>query len=150
MKYFITCVLFFITCDSLAQNKLLYEPPPPGKARIFFLIDLYHPRQRTIDLANRHVFINEQNILTLKTNQFTYIDLEPGTYKIAAQNSGKKLRIKTPITEVEAEAGKTYYFEIEEIWEGGLEVRLLVTKRKARELEFIIEERRTKFIHKQN
>jgi hypothetical protein len=150
MKYVITCLFFVIASDIWAQNKLLYEPPPHGKARIFFLIDLYHPRQRVIDLGNRHVFINGQRMLTLKTRQYAFIDVEPGIYKLAAQNNSKRVLSKTPVTELEAEADKIYYFEIEQIWEGGLEIKMWVTKRRAREIELIIEERRTRFVKTEN
>lgn len=146
MKYLAICLILLFAHQSFAQNRLLYETPPQGKARIFLLLDLYHPRQRTIDVTNHNIIINGNPVLKLKTKQYCFIDVEPGMYNLAAQRNGKKLRSGTPVTELEAEAGKIYYFEIEEIWEGGLSIRFNVSRRKARELELIIEERRTRFV----
>jgi hypothetical protein len=147
MKFLITILILNFAYCAGAQMKLLYQRPQPTKARVFFLYDREHPRERTYDPGFTPVFINEQLACRLKTRTYTFIDLQPGTYRLASQFGGKKYkaRNKQP-TELEAKAGEIYYFELVENWLSGLSFNMLVEKRRARELELIIEEKRTIFI----
>ncbi|MBX9785239.1 MAG: DUF2846 domain-containing protein [Chitinophagaceae bacterium] len=151
-KYRITAhFLLFVSLFSLsvcnAQNRRLYEQPPKDKARVFFLYDMEHPRTRTYDPGFTPIFINEQLACRLKTRTYTYIDIHPGNYQLASQFRGKKYKFRNAqTTELDAEAGKIYYFELVEKWLGGLSFRMDVERRRARELEEIIEQKRTIFI----
>jgi Protein of unknown function (DUF2846)/Outer membrane protein beta-barrel domain len=137
-------IIFLSTLFCTAQNRRLYEKPPPDKARVFFLYDMRHPRERTYDPSFTPVFINEQLACRLKVGTYTYIDIEPGDYRLASQFGGKKFKARnTSTTELEAEAGKIYYFELMDEWLGGLSFKRTVTRRRARELEEIIEQKRT-------
>ncbi len=142
-------LLFFLFLSSIcrAQNRRLYEQPPKDKARVFFLYDMEHPRTRTYDPGFTPVFINEQPACRLKVRTYTYVDIEPGNFQLAAQFGGKKYkpRAAQPV-ELEAEAGKIYYFELVEEWLGGLSFKMAIERRRARELEEIIEQKRTIFI----
>lgn len=141
------CFLVLFICKSFtgsAQNKLLYETPPANKARVFFLYDMEHPRTKTIDISSSPVFLNGQMICRLKTRTFTYVDIDTGHHQLAVQWTGKKYKPRqAEKTELEAEPGQTYYYELVEEWSGGFTVNLVLEKRKARELELIIEQKRT-------
>jgi hypothetical protein len=127
--------------------KLLYQRPQPTKARVFFLYDREHPRERTYDPGFTSFFINEQLACRLKTRTFTYVDIDPGNYRLAWQFGGKKYRSSNrPPIELEAEAGEIYYYELVEEMMGVLSFKVALEKRRARELEEIIEQKRTRFI----
>lgn len=151
MKHLITFVLFFITCDSLAQNKLLYEPPPSGKSRLFFLRDFYHPRARTIDLSKRPIFINEKLILLLKDKRYTYIDIEPGTFVLSTQPFGKKYNTaRAEKRVITAQEGSIYYFEVTDDLFDALSHTSFIVDRTARKFEIIINTKRTKHLKYSN
>lgn len=146
MKYLILCTLFFITCDSFSQNKLLYEPPPAGKARLFFLRDFYHQRARTVDLSKRPIFINEKLILLLKDKRYTYIDIEPGTYVLSTQPFGKEYnKARAEKRTITAQEGFIYYFEITDELDA-LSYTSFIVDRTARKFEIIINTKRTGYI----
>jgi len=149
----ITCTIILLTIFSFsltignAQNRRLYQQPPANKARVFFLYDMEHPRTRTYDPGFTPVFINEQLACRLKVRTYTYVDIEPGNYQLASQFGGTKYKPRNAKpTELEAEAGKIYYFELVEQWLGGLTFKMAIERRRSRELELIIEQKRTIFI----
>lgn len=151
MKHLITCVLLFIICDSLAQNKLLYEPPPSGKARLFFLRDFYHPRARTIDLSKRPIFINEKLTLLLKDKRYTYIDIEPSTYVLSTQPFGEKYNTaRAEKRVITAQEGFIYYFEITDELLDALSHTSFIVERTARKFEIIINTKRTRYLKYSN
>lgn len=128
-----------------AQDNPLYLKPPSGKARIVVLYDMYERWQRTIVLEKAPLFINGELKCRLNDGTYTYFDIAPGTYTLIADVSGKKLRKKLPVTELEAEEGMIYYFEMEGLFQGIIKMVVQVQKRKPRELEEIIERKRTRF-----
>lgn len=119
MKYVILLLLLF-PFPSFAQDNPFYMSPPAGKARIFVLYDPYERWQRNIFIGTTPVFVSKAPLfinglvkcrLTFRT--YTYFDIEPGTYKVAAQESGKKLGKKRPVLELYAEEGTIYYLDME-------------------------------------
>jgi hypothetical protein len=143
MKYVIF-YFFLFPLFSLSQDNPLYRKPPAGKARIIFLYDMYERWQRTIILAKAPVFVNNNLKCKIGDGTFTYLDVIPGYYFLAAEESGKRLRKHAPVTELEAEEGRIYYFELEgrqEVLKGFVYVQ----RRKPQELEEIIERKRTRF-----
>lgn len=144
MKHIIF-LLLLIPFISLAQDNPLYMKPPPGKARIVILYDMYERWQRTIVLEKAPLFVNGKLKCRLNDGTYTYFDIEPGTYELIADVSGKKLRKKLPVTELEAEEGRIYYFEMEGVFQGIIKMVVQVQKRRPRELEEIIERKRTRF-----
>ena len=143
MKYIIL-LLFLFPVVSFAQVNPFYMPPPAGKARIVVLYDNYETWQRVVSVTNESFFINGQLKCRLKEGTYTYFDVDPGTYFLAAEVTGKKLRKRTPQTELRALEGKVYCFEMEGVYEG-LRAVIYVSKRNPVELEKLMERRRTVF-----
>ena len=129
---------------SFAQDNPFFIPPPAGKARLVVLYDNYEPWQRVISITKESFFINGQLKCLLKDGTYTYFDVEPGTYFLAAELSGKKLIKRTPQTELRALEGKMYCFEMEGVYECFRSLIYLRT-RNAVELEKLMERRRTVF-----
>jgi hypothetical protein len=144
MKY-ILLLLFLLPVVSFAQDNPFYMPPPAGKARIVVLYDNYENWQRVVPVTKESFFINAQLKCRLKEGTYTYFDVEPGTYFLAAEVTGKKLNKRTPQTELRALKGKIYCFEMEGVYEG-LRSVIYVSIRNPVELEKLMKRRRTVFI----
>jgi len=97
---------------SFAQKKIPQNELPVGKARIFVLFHVVELTEPLVVLHKASFFINRELVCKFTRNTFTYFDVEPGTYFLAAQESGKRMGKKTTETELEVKSGAVYYFEI--------------------------------------